>query len=56
MFRRLLVEEWQATLTVVSFLIFFIVFALTLIRCWRMPRPYAEHMESLPLQKDHRDE
>ena len=56
MFRRLLVEEWQATLTIVSFVIFFTVFALTLVRCWRMPRQYSDHMEHLPLEKENTHE
>jgi hypothetical protein len=56
MFRRLLVEEWQAALTIVSFVIFFTVFAATLIRCWLMPRAYSDRMEHLPLEKETRDE
>lgn len=52
MFRRLLVEEWQNVLSIISFSIFFAVFMLTLLRLWRTPRPTIEHMESLPLAND----
>lgn len=56
MFRRLLVEEWQAALTIVSFVIFAAVFTLTLVRCWVMPRKYRDHMEHLPLEKENHHE
>lgn len=56
MFRRLLVEEWQATLTIVSFVIFATTFALTLVRCWLMPREYSGRMEHLPLEKENTHE
>ncbi len=52
MFRRILVEEWQSTLTIISFSIFLSVFILTLIRTWRMPRERVQHLENLPLQDD----
>lgn len=52
MFKRLSIDEWQSTLAIISFSIFFAVFLLTLIRIWRMPRPARAHMESLPLAED----
>jgi hypothetical protein len=52
MFRRLLVEDWQRTLTMVSFAIFFVTFLATALRTWRMPRERLRHLENLPLQKE----
>lgn len=47
-----MVEEWQSTLSIISFTIFFAVFALTLLRIWRMPRRRLDHLENLPLSDD----
>lgn len=52
MFRRLLVEEWQNVLSIISFSIFFAVFVLTLLRLWRTPHHKLEHQENLPLAND----
>lgn len=52
MFRRLLIEEWQNVLSIISFSIFFAVFVLTLLRLWRTPRTVVEHLENLPLEND----
>jgi len=52
MFRAIIVEQWQATLTIISFAIFLTVFAVTLLRTWRMTKPQIEHVENLPLQDD----
>ena len=52
MFRRLSVDDWQNTLAIISFTIFFAVFILTLLRMWCMPRSHREHLESLPLADD----
>lgn len=56
MFRRLVVEEWQATLTIISFTLFAGVFLVTLFRVWRMPREKVEHLHNLPLNGDNSDE
>jgi hypothetical protein len=52
MFHRILVEDWQRTLTIISFTIFGIVFLLTLLRVLRLPREEIRHLENLPLQND----
>ena len=52
MFRRISVEDWQNTLAMISFGIFFAVFLLTLLRIWRMPRTRLEELEHLPLAED----
>lgn len=52
MFHRLLVEDWQRTLTIISFAIFALVFLITLIRVRRLPREQVEHLSNLPLQND----
>jgi len=53
MFQRILVEDWQRTLTMISFAIFGIVFLLMLVRVLRLPREQVRHLENLPLQNDH---
>jgi hypothetical protein len=52
MFRRLLLEDWQNVLAIISFSIFFAVFLLSAVRVWLMPRHRLEHMENLPLAHD----
>jgi hypothetical protein len=52
MFRRIAVEDWQNTLAIISFSIFFAVFMLTLLRIWSMPRKRLEELEHLPLAED----
>lgn len=52
MFRRILVEDWQRVLSMVSIGIFFVTFILTTIRTWRTPRERLHHLENLPLGDD----
>lgn len=54
MFHRILVEEWQRVLTLVSFSIFFVTFLVTAFRTWRTPRERLQHLENLPLGDDAR--
>lgn len=53
MFRRLLVENWQTTLTLVSFAIFAAVFVTVLIRTWRASREEIDRLAHLPLEDRH---
>ena len=53
MFRRLLVENWQTTLTLVSFAIFGTVFLTVLIRTWRASREEIARAANLPLENSH---
>jgi len=52
MFHRILVEEWQRVLSIVSIAIFFVTFLVTAIRIWRTPREHLQHLENLPLGDD----
>ena len=52
MFHRILVEEWQRVLTVISFGIFMFTFAIIALRTWRMPRETVRRLENLPLEND----
>jgi hypothetical protein len=52
MFKRLLVEDLQQTLSVISITIFIAVFAINLIRVLRMSRTNVEQLETLPLAPD----
>ena len=53
MFRRLIVENWQTTLTLVSFAIFGAVFLAVLIRTWRASREEIARIANLPLENGH---
>jgi hypothetical protein len=52
MFHRILVEEWQRTLSIVSILLFFAVFVIHFIRVRRMPRETVARLATLPLEND----
>jgi hypothetical protein len=52
MFHRILVEDWQRALTMISFAIFATVFLLTLARAMRLGRDHVRHLENLPLEND----
>ena len=52
MFHRIIVEDWQRVLSVVSITLFFAVFVINFIRVRRLPRETVAHPENLPLQKD----
>lgn len=52
MFHRILVEEWQRALSVLSITLFFGVFIIHFIRVRRMPREIIARMEALPLEND----
>jgi hypothetical protein len=55
MFHRILVEEWQRTLSVVSITLFLAVFITNFIRVRRMSRETVARMENLPLENDDLD-
>ena len=52
MFHRILVEEWQRVLSIVSILLFFAVFVIHTIRVRRMSQETVAHLATLPLEKD----
>lgn len=52
MFHRILVEEWQRALSVMSITLFFSVFVIHFIRVRRMSRETVAHLEKLPLEND----
>lgn len=52
MFHRILVEEWQRLLSVLSIVIFFAVFVINFIRVRRMSRATIARLETLPLEPD----
>jgi hypothetical protein len=53
MFRRILVENWQTTLTLLSFAIFGAVFVSVLIRAALTPGEKISKIANLPLENDH---
>jgi len=52
MFHRILVEDWQRALTIISFAIFAAVFLLTLARALRLSGDHVRRLENLPLEND----
>ena len=52
MFHRILVEEWQRVLSILSITLFFAVFVIHFIRVRRMSRESIARLESLPLEND----
>jgi len=52
MFHRILVEEWQRMLSIVSITLFFAVFVIHFIRVRRMSRDTIARLEKLPLEND----
>ena len=52
MFHRIHLEEWQHTLNVVSFVIFFTVFIGVLIYVVRMSKTKRRHLKNLPLEEE----
>ena len=52
MFHRIVVEEWQRALSVMSIVLFFSVFIIHTIRVRRMSRDTVAHLENLPLEND----
>ena len=53
MFRRILVENWQSTLTIVSFAIFGFVYLAVLFRIWRASREEIARVAQMPLEDSH---
>jgi hypothetical protein len=52
MFHRILIEEWQRALSILSIAAFFAVFLIQLVRVRRMTRESITRLENLPLEKD----
>ena len=52
MFHRILVEDWQRVLSVMSITIFLGVFLINLVRIRRMSRESIARLENLPLEND----
>ena len=52
MFHRILVDEWQRALSILSITLFLAVFIVHFIRVRRMPRETIAHLEKLPLEND----
>jgi hypothetical protein len=54
MFQRIVVEEWQRALSVMSITLFFAVFVITAVRVRRMSRATIARLETMPLESDER--
>lgn len=52
MFHRILVEEWQRALSMLSITLFFFVFVIHFIRVRRMRPEDIARLETLPLEND----
>ena len=51
-FHRITVENWQHILGIVSLMLFFCTFVLTVIRAVGMSRGNLRHVETLPLEEE----
>lgn len=54
MFRRIILEDWTSIVPIISFAIFFVVFAYATVRALKLAERHREHLETLPLD-DHSD-
>jgi hypothetical protein len=52
MFHRILVEDWQRALSVLSITLFFAVFIIHFVRVRRIPRETVTRLANLPLEND----
>lgn len=52
MFHRLLVEDWQRSLTLLGWGLFGFVFVSSAVRAIRMPRETVRRLETLPFEKE----
>jgi hypothetical protein len=52
MFHRILVEDWQRALSIMSITLFLAVFIIHFIRVRRMSRETVARLEKLPLESD----
>lgn len=49
MFRRIILEDWTYIVPIISFAIFFVVFAYATIRALKLAEKHREHLETMPL-------
>ena len=52
MFRRILLEDWQRTLSLVGWFLFVLVFISSAIRAFRLSRPTLDRLANLPLDPE----
>ncbi len=52
MFRRLIIEDWQRTLSLVGWMLFALVFVTSGLRAFLLPRTEVKKLEDLPLEKE----
>jgi hypothetical protein len=52
MFRRLILEDWQRTASLLGWALFAFVFLSSAVRAYRMPRAQVRRLESLPFEKE----
>jgi hypothetical protein len=52
MFRRILLEDWQRTLSLVGWLLFVLVFISSAVRAFRLSRPTIDRLSNLPLDQE----
>ncbi len=51
-FRRILVEDWQRSASLLGWALFAFVFFASAVRAYRMPRAQVRRLESLPFEKE----
>lgn len=52
MFRRIIFEDWQRSLSIVGWVIFAVVFITSTLRALLMSKEHVRKLEGLPLEED----
>jgi len=55
-FQRINVEQWQRVLSIVSMMLFLCTFIVILVCSIGMPRAKLNHLETLPLDREPKDD
>jgi uncharacterized membrane protein len=52
MFRRIILEDWQRSLSIVGWVIFAVVFITSTLRAILLPKEQVRKLEGLPLEEE----
>jgi hypothetical protein len=52
MFRRIVLEDWQRSLSLIGWGLFALVFVTSILRAFRLPKDQVAQLKGLPLEED----
>ena len=55
MFRRILLEDWQRTLSLLGWFLFVLVFVSSAVRAFRLSRATVDRLSNLPLDQENHE-